>query len=382
MITIIRQINEMTSRHAGRLLALGLVGVGAYNWRLWQRDKLLAARLRGEWAPAPVPVRTPKVSVLVAAWNERERIDAHIRSFLELTYPDIELILCAGGADDTLERARRYASERVVVLEQSPGEGKQRALARCLAYASGEVIYLTDADCIYLDEALIRLLAPLIEEGEQATTGGSRPLDEQLDKLLPGYLWASDAVSSASRSDYSAGLLGRNAMITRHALDRIGGLNFPAPTGTDYQLAQRLIERGIAIRHVGASVVPSEYPETLRAYRRKQSRWLRNLLIYGRRYRAKRDLYVTLKTVAIGAAMLLVPLPAWAFSRGALALWALLVAHSAASKLRYALFTARLYGRRAPARMLAGILPLTLLDFAIWALPILDLLDPKKRDQW
>jgi poly-beta-1,6-N-acetyl-D-glucosamine synthase len=382
MIAMLRQINRIVGRHAGKLLAAGLVGVGAYNWCLWLRDRALAARLRDERSHVPALTRTPKVSALVAAWNEHDHIDAHIRSFLVLPYPDIELILCAGGADDTLERARRYASARVIVLEQRPGEGKQRALARCLEHAAGEIIYLTDADCRYVGDALARLIAPLVEDGEQASTGGSRPLDEQTSRLLPNYLWASDVVASVRNSTYSEGLLGRNAAVTRAALERSGGLNFVAHTGTDYHLARRLIGSGIAIRYVGESVVPTEYPETLGVYRRKQSRWLRNLLLYGPRYGATRDVRATLRTIATGVLMLLAPLMALVVGSGALVLWSLLLTQAVCAKLRYILFTARLYQWPIPLRPLAGLVPLTLIDFVVWALPIFDLLSARWRDQW
>jgi cellulose synthase/poly-beta-1,6-N-acetylglucosamine synthase-like glycosyltransferase len=369
------------SGYCPQTFSWGLLAVVVYNLHLWRRDRELANRLRDECSPVPALRRMPKVSALVAAWNESDRIDDHIRSFLALTYPNIELILCAGG-DDTLDRARRYASERVIVLEQQPGEGKQRALARCLEHASGEIIYLTDADSLFVDEALVRLLAPLINEDEHVATGYVRPLDQQLNKLLPAYLWASDVVSSTNRPVYVEGLQGANAAITRRVLDRIGGLGFPARTGTDYQLARLLVDRGIAIRYVGTSSVPSEYPETLDAYRRMRSRWLRNLLIYGPRHGATRDVQATLKTVAVGMAMICVPLTALIFGPTMLAMWTLLVAHAAASKLRYTLFAARLYSRPVPARLLAGLLPLTLVDFVIWASPVLDLLSTKRRQQW
>ena len=45
------------------------------------------------------------------------------------------------------------------------------ALARCYDRSSGEIIYLTDADCLFDGEALARLLAPIMNEGEQVTTG-------------------------------------------------------------------------------------------------------------------------------------------------------------------------------------------------------------------
>jgi len=71
-----------------------------------------------------------------------------------------------------------------------------------------------------------------------------------------------------------------------------------------------------------------------------------------------------------------------AFGSAVLVPWSLLVAHAAVSKLRYALFTARLYQHPVPRRLLIGIVPLVLIDFVIWALPILDLLNPKRRNQW
>jgi cellulose synthase/poly-beta-1,6-N-acetylglucosamine synthase-like glycosyltransferase len=367
---------------AGWAFLAGLVGIGLYNWRLWRHDKTLATQQRDSRSSAPVLSRTPKVSVLVAAWNEQAHIDAHIRSFMALQYPQIELIICAGGSDDTLARARHYACPTIIILEQQAGEGKQRSLARCFEYASGEIICLTDADCLYTDEALIRLLEPLVEDGEQAATGVSRPLDTQAHKLLPDYVWASDVFAGAHSPQYSAGLLGRNAAMTRQALERSGGLGFTAQTGTDYQLARRLIDSGVAIRYVGNSIVPTEYPETLSVYRRKQSRWLRNLLIYGRRYQAQRDVYLTVRTIATGALMLLSPLTALVFGRSVLVIWALLVAHATASKLRYLAFTARLYRRAVSARLIAGLIPLTLIDFVIWALPILDLFSVKRRNQW
>jgi GT2 family glycosyltransferase len=372
---------RLVDRQAGALLLSGLIGVLIHNWRLWQRDRTLGQDLADPPAP-PALSRTPLVSVLVAAWNERDHIDAHIRSFLALRYPQIELILCAGGDDDTRARAQRYADQRIIVLEQRPGEGKQRALARCFTRARGELIYLTDADCRYDDAALARLLAPLIDEGEQAATGRSRPLDAQMRHALPRYIWAADVASSARSSRYSDGLLGRNAAVTRQAIERIGGLDFVARTGTDYQLARRLLRRGIAIRFVGASVVASEYPATLGVYRRKQSRWLRNLLIHGAADGARADVRRTLQTIATGAVMTLAPLLSLAAGRVVLVVWSLLLAQAVCAKLRAIRLSAQLYRQRTPRRLLLKLVPLTLADFVIWALPALDMLDQRRRARW
>lgn len=382
MIPVLQQMNRLANRHAGKGLLVGLAAVGGYNWWLWRRERAEAARLRDHPSPMPAFAHTPKVSALVAAWNECHRIEDHIRSFLALSYPNIELVLCAGGPDGTLEIARRYASERIMVIEQQPGEGKQRSLARCLEYATGEIIYLIDADCIYEQEALIRLLAPLIEDGMHVSTGSIRPLDEQLDRLLPRYLWSSDAVVNVRSPTSSKGLRGANAAVTRRALDQIGGLNFAARTGTDYQLALRLLEAGFDIRLVPESIVATEYAEDIGLYRRRQSRWLRNLIIYGWQQGALHDVSVTLKTVAVGALMLLLPLLALLLGPAIAVAWLLVFSHAVCSKLRYLLFSSLLYRLSVPLRLVPGLVPLTLMDFVIWASPITDLLHAARRKQW
>jgi glycosyltransferase involved in cell wall biosynthesis len=94
----------------------------------------------------PVPETTntglPSVSVLLPAWNDAAMIGRCLESLLTIDWPDLEIVVCAGGADGTLDIARHYESERVTVLEQHPGEGKQAALRRCLERSRGDIIYL------------------------------------------------------------------------------------------------------------------------------------------------------------------------------------------------------------------------------------------------
>ncbi len=382
MMSVFTYMYRLANRHADKLLLAGVAAAAAYNWRVWQRDKAEALRVRDEWPPLPTLKRTPRVSVLVAAWNEHIRIGPHLQSFLALRYANIELVVCAGGTDGTLDIVKEYASERIVVLEQQPGEGKQRALARCIEHASGEIIYLTDADCLFDNETLTRLLAPIVNDGLHVVSGARRPLDEQMTRVLPRYLWASDVVSTLRSPLASQGLYGANAAMTRAALEQSGGLDFPARSGTDYQLALRVLAQGFEIRLAPHSFIPTEYAESLALYRRQQSRWLRNLLLYGRRYGARHDVAVTLKPVSIGTLMLTAPLSSTVFGPVVLVPWAALLAHASLSKLRYVLYTSIVFQQPVPARLLLSLVPLTLIDFAIWASPLYDLLKASRREIW
>jgi cellulose synthase/poly-beta-1,6-N-acetylglucosamine synthase-like glycosyltransferase len=377
---LLRQVDRL----AMPLLVVGLGAVAITQRRAWQRDKALAETLRAGQAAEHALAATPRVTVLVAAWNEMGTIDRHIRSVLGLRYPNLEYVLCAGGGDGTYDRARQYQRPGVVVLAQSPGEGKQAALRRGLANATGQVIYLTDADCVLDDLSFERVIEPVIAGDVDVATGGSRPLPEQIERsALAVHHWASDAYAAASGPELGGGLLGRNAAISRQALDRAGGLRADVPSGTDYHLAKMLLHEGFVIRQVRGSEVQSRYAERLPAYARQQRRWLRNVVLLGLRFGAYQEAALGAKTSLIGLAMLLAPLASLWLGRWVLSAWAVLLVQGTVGKMRYLAFLSRREDRNlASARRMLLALPLTLAELPIWTLPLLDYLRPGRRIQW
>jgi cellulose synthase/poly-beta-1,6-N-acetylglucosamine synthase-like glycosyltransferase len=365
---------------AGWLFLGGLVVVVCWNGYKWRQDRALAWQLRGrELEPVQLP-STPKVSVLVAAWNEAHIIGEHIASFMGLRHPNKELVLCAGGADGTFELARQYAGEHVLVLEQRPGQGKQRALQRCLSRASGAIIFLTDADCLLDDDSFGQTLAPLLLDSEVIATGTSRPLGQQLGNPFVVYQWCTNLFADARRPGFVSGILGRNCALTRKALERIGGFSAEVPTGTDYHAAKLLLRHGYGIRYVRNSVVETRYPETFRSYWRRQSRWVRNLMVHGPAFGAYDELAMALKTSLAGWSMLLLPFVSLAAGLIILAVWGVLLGQALLAKVRYAHF-ASLY-RRIDISMKQYALtpPYVFVDFIAWSLPLVDLLT--RRYQW
>jgi len=365
---------------AGWMLATGLAVVVLWNIVAWRRDRGWAQRLRASPAQPVALVSTPPLSVLVAAWNEAQMIAEHIQSFRELCYGDKELLLCAGGEDGTYHAALEQAGPDVVVLEQLPGEGKQGALQRCWRQARGEIVLLTDADCLLDDATLTRTLAPLVNEGEQVTTSASEPLPSQLMNPLVMHLWCTDLYVQARQPRYVKGLLGRSAALTRVTLASVGGFADTVRTGTDYYLAKQLLQRGYRIRSVRESAITTRYPETISSYWRRQSRWVRNLLLHGPRFGAHDEVRAALRTCAAGAAMLVLPWLGLWLGPALLALWALLWAQAALARVRYVLFARDYRGVHIGARQLMLTPWHALLDFMAWNLPAVDLLI--QREKW
>jgi cellulose synthase/poly-beta-1,6-N-acetylglucosamine synthase-like glycosyltransferase len=120
---------------------------------------ILALFTRTPEPPAELPAM-PKISVIVAAYNEEQCIEAKIRNTLSQDYPGhlIECVIVSDGSKDrTVELAEGVGDPRVRVLVQSPNQGKCLALNRGVKEASGEILVFTDANSM-LDRDALRTL--------------------------------------------------------------------------------------------------------------------------------------------------------------------------------------------------------------------------------
>lgn len=362
--------------------AIGLLLSAASNWSRWRRDRALALSLRAQ-RPGTVDLKsTPKVSVLVAAWNEADLMKDHIESFLRLRHPNKELILCAGGKDGTFDLARLFPEDQLVVLEQRAGEGKQRALQRCLERSSGEIIFLTDADCLLSDDAFERTLAPIINDGEVATTGTCRPLRQQLSSAFVRHRWFTDLYSATRRGNYVSGLLGRNAALRRDVLTALGEFKADVRTGTDYYLGKQVLSRGMRIRYVADSEVETRYSCDVRDYSRQQTRWIRNVVMHGLRFGAYREVAQCLLPAAIGLYMLAGPFSILGLGRLGLAFWLVLWDHMLISRIRYMRYGELLTGYSFEVGGYLSLPALAVIDFAIWALTLWQYPFRRRRAKW
>jgi cellulose synthase/poly-beta-1,6-N-acetylglucosamine synthase-like glycosyltransferase len=103
---------------------------------------------------------TPSVSVIVAAYAEREVIARRIGNLRALDYPGelVEVIVaCDGSPDETPDVARAAGAD--VVLELPRG-GKIRAQDAAVKAARGEIVAFSDANAVWEPDALRALVEP------------------------------------------------------------------------------------------------------------------------------------------------------------------------------------------------------------------------------
>lgn len=120
-------------------------------------------RLLG-WTPAVVAPTAvwPRLSLIIAAFNEERCLEEKLRNALTLDYPSgrLQIIVAADGSSDgTADIARRHADRGVITLHSPERRGKSAAISRAAAAASGEILVFSDANAFYAPDALRRLAA-------------------------------------------------------------------------------------------------------------------------------------------------------------------------------------------------------------------------------
>jgi cellulose synthase/poly-beta-1,6-N-acetylglucosamine synthase-like glycosyltransferase len=157
-----------------RLVLLICVALLAYVYAGYPLLCALIAALRRRRYRAAI--HTPRVSILISAYNEAAHIAATVRNKLESDYPAerCEIIVVSDGSDDGTDEtlsAMAAAEGRVRFLRQEPRAGKTAALNLAAVRASGEIFVFSDANSLYAPDALRKLIEPFADGEVGYATG-------------------------------------------------------------------------------------------------------------------------------------------------------------------------------------------------------------------
>lgn len=114
------------------------------------------------------------VSVIMAAYNAEETIEAAIRSILLQTHDNFELIICDDASTDNtwcLMRSLADEDSRIRLIRQEKNRGSAVARNRCLLQAQGEYIAIMDADDLCSENRLAVQVSFLEKHREVAFVG-------------------------------------------------------------------------------------------------------------------------------------------------------------------------------------------------------------------
>ncbi|MBP1912520.1 glycosyltransferase [Thermococcus stetteri] len=214
---------------------------------------------------------TPKVSVIIPAYNEGERCRSAIEAALAQDYPDFEVIFVDDGStDNTYDIASSILNPRLKVFRIEHG-GKAKALNFGLSKASGEIIVTTDADSVLEKDAVKELVRRFYSEdvlgvGGQVRVLGSSFLERAQDVE---HLRIATFRRAKELEDLSVAP-GPISAFRKEALERIGG--FVEDQVEDYATT-KAIKRFGRVVYAPKARAWTEMPNDIRTLWRQRRRW-------------------------------------------------------------------------------------------------------------
>lgn len=270
---------------------------------------------------------TPAISILTPAFNEENNIIESVRAFLQIQYPNLQIIVINDGStDQTLQKLKDrfeltpinlvvrtqldtqpirgiYQSRtdnRLWVVDKENG-GKSDALNVGLNVCQTPLICSVDADSLVDRYALLRMVEPYLYDDKIIAVGGAVHIANgchikdgiiqdvgipkswlarfQVVEYLRSFLFARMGFNRLGGSLIVSGAFG---LFLRDALVDVGGYESDT-IGEDMELVVRLHhymrknKRPYVIKYIPDPVCYTEAPETVRVLGHQRDRWQRGL---------------------------------------------------------------------------------------------------------
>ena len=236
------------------ILFWGAVALLAYTYALF--PMILAVRGLFWRRPVQAADIEPRVSLIIAAYNEAGSIAAKIENLLALDYPPERLqvvIASDGSTDGTVEVASRYAGERIRVLAL-PRQGKAGALNDAVRAATGEILVFSDANSMYAPDAIRALVRPFADPSVGGVAGNQRYLsggEASMTGAGERSYWSFDRLLKRTQSRAGSTISATGAI---YAIRR--SLFLPVPEGVtdDFVTSTRVIAQGYRLVFVPDAV--------------------------------------------------------------------------------------------------------------------------------
>jgi len=161
---------------------------------------------------------TPSVTLIIAAHNEADVIEAKLQNVLSLDYPAdcLNVVIASDGSTDgTNEIVQRYVGERVTLLAL-PRQGKAPALDAAVKAATGDILVFSDANSMYAPQAIREIVRPFADpsvggvagnqvylDPERGTGGDGEKMYWNFDRLLKEFQSRAGNVTSATGAIYA-----------------------------------------------------------------------------------------------------------------------------------------------------------------------------------
>jgi len=220
----------------------------------------------------PEPLQLPRVSIVVAAWNEASVIREKIENCLALDYPAhlLEVVVGSDGSDDGTDEIVSSFDDPRVRLDRAERRGKIGVLTRVVPTTSGEILVFSDANTLFAPDALRKLVRHFADRRVGCVCGRLRLYNRRHETFEESAYWVYESFLKL-REGRRGAVMGANGGI--YALRRSLFPVLPPNTVVeDFVIAARCLLRGLRVIYDPEAVALEETTEDYAKERRRRVR--------------------------------------------------------------------------------------------------------------
>ena len=234
--------------------------------------------------PLKLDLAFPKISLLIAAFNEEENIVETIRGIKNQDYPaEIEIVIVNDGSTDNTMRLLHTLNLKNLKVVQAAHGGKAHALNEGMKHVTQEIVVCIDADTFLQPQALRRIVARfLTDPADTAAVAGCVLVKNSrstfMTRLQEWDYFTGIASAKRQQSLYQGTLVAQGAFSAFRAKVIRAHQGWPAVIGEDIVLTWSLIRSGYRIGFEPTAIGFTSAPETIYGFYRQRKRWARGMI--------------------------------------------------------------------------------------------------------
>jgi len=217
----------------------------------------------------------PKVSIIVASYNNEQTIEECLKSVLALDYPEgcVEVIVMDGASKDATVQKARQLPVNVISIRLNCPAAYNYAMKNV---TSNEILGFIDSDA-KVEPQWLRKLVPRLNEPQVAGVSGS------IETWNTDNPWAKNIGYEiknryARIGKYTGRVATMNLLLKKAVIEDAGGWDETLPSQYDTDLGFRITAKGYRIAYEPSAVCYHYNRPTLRAYYRQQLQYGKNTL--------------------------------------------------------------------------------------------------------
>lgn len=183
----------------------------------------------------------PEVSVILPAYNASLTIKDTIKSILNQSYKDFELIIINDGSTDETEEIIKSFDDKRIILNKIKNSGASAARNKGIEIARGDYVSFIDSDDLWSIDKLEKQLGLLSNNKDYSVAySWTMYIDEKGDYIHPmkAVTYEGDVYQKIILNNFVGS--GSNILVRKNILDKTGIFNIKLTYGEEWDLLIRL----------------------------------------------------------------------------------------------------------------------------------------------